>query len=62
MEIKTDIIDVLPTNNKNVNQFKEFLQKFSAMDNLIIVVKSKTKPIDEQTNLIEDLAKKLSYR
>lgn len=60
MEIKTDIIDVLPTNNKNVNQFKEFLQKFSAMDNLIIVVKSKTKPIDEQTNLIEDLAKKLS--
>jgi predicted RND superfamily exporter protein len=60
MEIKTDIIDVLPRDNRIVNQFKDFLQKFGAMDNLIIAVQSENKTIDEQIELIEDVVKKLN--
>ncbi len=60
MEIKTDIIDVLPRDNKTVNQFKDFLQKFGAMDNLIIAVQSENKTIDDQIELVEDIAKKLN--
>jgi predicted RND superfamily exporter protein len=60
MEIKTDIINVLPRDNKTVNQFKDFLQKFGAMDNLIIAVQSENKTIDDQIDLIEDIAKRLN--
>ncbi|MEW6420049.1 MAG: MMPL family transporter [Nitrospirota bacterium] len=60
MEIKTDIIDVLPRDNRTVNQFKDFLQKFGAMDSLIIAVQSGNKTIDDQIELIEDIVKRLN--
>ena len=59
MEIKTDIIDVLPRGNRTVDQFKDFLQNFGALDNLIIAVQSESKTIDGEIGLIEDLVKNL---
>ncbi|MGR3309464.1 MAG: efflux RND transporter permease subunit [Candidatus Brocadiales bacterium] len=59
MEINSDILDVLPTNNKNVAQFKDFIEKYGTMDNITFVIESEDNRIDEQIELIENLAKRL---
>lgn len=59
MEINSDIIDVLPANNKNIAQFKDFIETYGTMDNIVIVIESENNTIDEQIELIENLAKRL---
>lgn len=60
MEINSDIIDVLPANNKNIAQFKDFIETYGTMDNIVVVIESENNTIDEQIELIENLAKKLT--
>ncbi|MCF6150911.1 membrane transport protein mmpL8 [Candidatus Kuenenia stuttgartiensis] len=60
MEIKTDIIDVLPSKNKKVGQFKDFIEKYGISDNVVLLLESTENEIDEQTELIETLANKLA--
>lgn len=60
MEIRSDIIDVLPAKNKTVAQFKDFMEKYGTMDNVIVVIESDSNRIEEQIDLIDDLAKRLT--
>src|SRR4030067_1007034 len=60
MEIKTDIIDVLPSKNKKVGQLKDFIEKYGISDNVVLLLESTENEIDEQTELIETLANKLA--
>lgn len=60
IEINSDIIDVLPANNKNVAQFKDFIEKYGTMDNIVMIIESEDNAIDEQVLLIENLAKRLT--
>jgi len=60
MEIKTDIIDVLPSNNKKVDQFRDFIKKYGVSDNIVLLLESSENKIDEQIELIETLANKLA--
>lgn len=59
MKIETDIIDVLPGDNEAVMQFKDFMQKHGALDNITIVMESDSKTIEDHIDLIEILAGKL---
>jgi uncharacterized protein len=59
MEIRSDIIDVLPAKNKAVVQFKDFMEKYGTMDNVVVAIESDGDRIDEQIDLIEDLTKRL---
>ena len=59
MEVRTEIIDVLPRKSKTVAQFKDFLQKYSSVDNISIVVESPTNAIEDHTDLIETIAERL---
>ena len=59
MEIKTDIIDVLPKDNKIVIQFKDFMQKYGVLDTATVIVESESKTIEDHTDLIETIADKL---
>ncbi len=59
MEIKTDLIDVLPRDNPAVAQFKDFLQKYNILESVTIIVSSKTNSVDENADLIETIAAKL---
>ncbi len=58
IELKTDILDVLPANNPMVEPFKEFIEDFGSTDNLIVVLE--TAP-GEVLNYLE-LAGELSER
>lgn len=60
MEINSDIIDVLPANNKSIAQFKDFIEKYGTMDNIAIIIESEGNRIYEQIDLIENLAKRLT--
>ncbi|MBI4684650.1 MAG: MMPL family transporter [Nitrospirae bacterium] len=60
MEIKSDIIDVLPKGNRSVSQFSDFIEKYGLMDKVVVSVESKNGKIDENTDLIETLTKNLS--
>ena len=59
MEIKTDIIDVLPKDNKIVIHFKDIMQKYGVLDTITVVVESESKTIEDHTDLIETIADKL---
>lgn len=60
MEIKSDIIDVLPSGNKIVSQFRDFTEKYGMLDKVTVVVESPSNTIDEHIDLIESLSKRLS--
>lgn len=60
MKLTTDIIDVLPANNKVVIQFKDFMEKFSSLENLTILIEFDKKTLDEKIDVIDAIAKKLS--
>lgn len=59
MNIESDILDVLPTNNKTVAQYKDFIEKYGAMDNIVFMIETDNNRIEEYGDLIENLAKKL---
>ncbi len=59
MEIRSDIIDVLPAKNKAVAQFKDVMEKYGTVDNVVVVIEADGNRIDEQIGLIEDMAKRL---
>lgn len=59
MEIKTDLIDVLPKGNPAVSQFRDFMQKYNILESVTIIVSSETNSVDENADLIETLAAKL---
>lgn len=59
MEIKTDIIDVLPKGNKTVAQFKDFMEKYGAQDHVTLIVEPENNAVEEHIDLIEALAGKL---
>ena len=40
LELKTDLMDVLPADDPKITPFKEFLADFGSMDNLVVVVES----------------------
>jgi predicted RND superfamily exporter protein len=60
MEIKSDIIDVLPGGNKIVSQFRDFTEKYGMLDNVTVVVESGSNAIDEHIDLIEGLSRRFS--
>jgi len=47
IDIKTDIMDALPAENPVVNTFVNFIDDFGSMSNLIIVLKSTDKKVEE---------------
>lgn len=47
LEIKPDIMDVLPAKNPAIETFTSFIKDFGTTDNLIIVLESKAKKADE---------------
>ncbi len=59
MEITTDIVDVLPSGNEVVVQFKDFMKKFSVVENITILVEFDKKSFDEQIDIIDTLSRKL---
>jgi uncharacterized protein len=59
MEIRTDIIDVLPTGNTAVTQFRDFMQKYNILESVTVVITSRTNSVEENIDLIETLAAKL---
>ncbi|MBI5026546.1 MAG: MMPL family transporter [Nitrospirae bacterium] len=60
MEIKSDIIHVLPSGNKIVSQFRDFTEKYGMLDKVTVVVESGSNAIDEHIDLIENLSRRLS--
>lgn len=60
MEIKSDIIDVLPSGNKTVSQFRDFTEKYGMLDKVTVVVESGSNAVYEHIDLIENLSGKLS--
>ncbi|MBI5970692.1 MAG: MMPL family transporter [Deltaproteobacteria bacterium] len=60
LELKSDLTDVLPSDNPAVDEFTGFLNAFGSADNLIIALKSKDRRAIEHVDLIETLGKKLS--
>jgi len=59
MEIRTDIIDVLPSGNPAVSQFRDFMQKYNILESVTVIISSRTNPVEENSDLIETLAAKL---
>ncbi|MBI5047563.1 MAG: MMPL family transporter [Deltaproteobacteria bacterium] len=59
IDIKTDILDALPAKNPAIDTFVNFLNDFGSMDNLIVVLKSKDKKVDEYFELTESLSRRL---
>ena len=60
MKIESDVLDVLPSGNKTVTQYKDFIEKYGTMDNIIFIVESEDNRISENIDLIENIAKNLS--
>lgn len=59
MEIDTDIIDVLPKGDKNVTDFRDFMENYGASDGITVIVESGSNTIEDHIDLIETLANKL---
>jgi len=59
MEIRTDLIDVLPKGNASVAQFRDFMQKYNVLESVTVVVSSPTNSIYEYADLIESLGARL---
>jgi uncharacterized protein len=59
MEIKTDVIDVLPNDNETVARFKDFMQDYGVLDNITLIVESENSPVEEHLDLVESIAERL---
>ncbi len=59
IEFKTDLTDVLPSNDPQMLQFKGFLSDFGSAENLVVVVEAEDGNILENLDLVEDLAGRL---
>ncbi len=59
MEIRTDLIDVLPKGNPAVSQFRDFTQKYNILESVTVIVSAPSNSIGEYGDLIEALASKL---
>jgi len=59
LEIKTDLIDVMPHGNPVVAEFKDFMQKYNILETVTVVISSETKTVEDNAALIEALASKL---
>ena len=60
IEIKTDMMDVMPSDNPSMKLFAETLNEFQRMNALTIVVDSAGKDIEAHTEFIEQLALSVS--
>lgn len=60
IEFKTDMLDVLPSNDPNITRFKDFLEDFGSADNLIIAIETKDGNVFEHIDVVENLAEKLT--
>ncbi|NUO07194.1 MAG: MMPL family transporter [Candidatus Brocadia sp.] len=60
MKIESDVLDVLPSGNKTVAQYKDFIEKYGTMDNIVFIVESEDNNISENIDLIEKIAGNLS--
>jgi predicted RND superfamily exporter protein len=61
MEIKTDILDVLPEGNKTVTQFRNFMEQYGASDNITVILETGNNSIEDHIDLIETFADKLKH-
>lgn len=59
LEIKPDIMDVLPAKNPAIDVFTSFIKDFGSSDNLIIVLESKSKKADEYFDVASAMSDKL---
>jgi predicted RND superfamily exporter protein len=59
MEIRTDIIDVLPSGNSAVSQFRDFMRQYNVLETVTVIVTSRTNSVEERADLIEGLAEGL---
>lgn len=59
IEMKTNLLDALPAKNPDVDAFMNFIADFDSMSNLIIVLKSKHKKVDEYIELAEYIGRRL---
>ncbi len=60
IELKTDLMDLLPRNNPAMDRFRDLTKDFGSLDNLTIVIASKDKKALEYSALAEDIAKRLT--
>ncbi|MFQ5900932.1 MAG: RND family transporter [Thermodesulfobacteriota bacterium] len=59
LNIRTDILDVLPTKNPSIRVFVDFLNDFGTIDNLVIVLESDDNTVDEHFELVELIVERL---
>lgn len=59
IEFKTDLTDVLPSNDPQMVQFKGFLSDFGSAENLVVVVEAEDGNILEYLDMVEELAGRL---
>ena len=60
IELKTDLMDLLPQNNPAMDRFRSLTKDFGSLDNLTIVIASKDKKALEYSALAEDIANRLT--
>lgn len=59
MRINADIVDVLPSGNRTVGHFKDFLRNFNLLEQVTIVLEDREKSVEEHSALVETIAEKL---
>jgi len=60
LQIKTDILELLPQDNEKVNTFREVLRDYGSMDYLLVAIESKKGgPADEFEDFADSFAKEL---
>jgi predicted RND superfamily exporter protein len=60
MDLRTDLIDVMPGDNPKVAQFKDFLKEYKVLEAVTVIITSETNKIDEYPEVLETLAAKFS--
>lgn len=60
LELKTDMLEVLPSNDPNISRFKEFLDNIGSTDSLIVVVEPIQGNILGHIDVVEKMAGKFS--
>ncbi|MCP3677403.1 MAG: MMPL family transporter, partial [Deltaproteobacteria bacterium] len=60
IELKTDILDVLPASDPRVEPFKEFIQDFGSTDNLIVVLETAPGEVLNYLEMAEELSRSIT--
>ena len=60
IELKTDILDVFPSNSEKIRPFKEFIEEFGSTDNLIVVFEKRDGSVLSHIDMIDSFAEKLA--